>query len=50
MLVKHKPKKIKKKIAIVGCGYVAQKHLKAILYHEKNLELKAICDNNSEIL
>ena len=50
MLAEDKSNKIKKKIAIVGCGYVAQKHLKAILYHEENLELKAICDNNSEKL
>ena len=36
------------KLAIVGCGNVSQKHLKAIIHHRKNFELKAICDNNSE--
>lgn len=36
------------RLAGVGCGYVFQKHLKAIIHHHKNLELKAICDNNRD--
>ena len=47
---KDKTEKFKKNLAIIGCGYVFQKHLKAILYHHKHLELKAICDNDSEKL
>ncbi len=47
---KDKSEKAKIKLALVGCGYVSQKHLKAILYHQKHLELKAICDNDTEKL
>ena len=47
---KDKSDKAKIKLALVGCGYVSQKHLKAILYHQKHLELKAICDNDTEKL
>lgn len=47
---RDKSKKAKINLAIVGCGYVSQKHLKAILYHQKYFELKAICDNDFEKL
>ena len=37
-----------KKLAIVGCGKIAMKHINAIKFHEKNKKLKlvAVCDNN----
>ena len=41
-----KTDKGKIKLAMVGCGYVFQKHLKAILHHQKYFELKGICDND----
>ena len=43
ILGKDKSDKIKKKIEPFGCGYVPQKHLKAILNHEENSELKFFC-------
>ena len=38
------------KIAIVGCGRVAQNHFGAIAKHSGELELVAVCDNNPEVL
>ena len=37
-----------KKLAIVGCGKIAMKHINAIKFHEKSKKLKlvAVCDNN----
>ncbi|MBU0744082.1 MAG: Gfo/Idh/MocA family oxidoreductase [Gammaproteobacteria bacterium] len=38
------------RIAVVGCGRIAQKHLEAIREHSKNLELRAVCDIDQEAL
>jgi UDP-N-acetyl-2-amino-2-deoxyglucuronate dehydrogenase len=41
---------IKIKIAVVGCGRIAEKHFEAIKQHENNLQLVALCDTNQEAL
>jgi len=35
------------KIAVIGCGRISQNHFEAIKKHHNNLELVAVCDNNS---
>ena len=37
------PKK-KIKIALIGCGRIAERHLDAIKFHKESLDLVAICD------
>ena len=34
--------------ALVGCGVVARKHLKAALFHKKQLNLKAVVDSRGD--
>ena len=41
---------MKIKIAVVGCGRIADKHFEAIRQHEKYLELVSICDIDQKIL
>ena len=41
---------MKIKIAVVGCGRIADKHFEAIQQHEKHLELVSICDIDKKIL
>ncbi len=36
------------KLAIIGCGKVAVKHIKAALYHHKSIELAALVDTRPE--
>lgn len=36
------------KVAIIGCGVVARKHLKAILFHHKTLQLCAVVDQRQD--
>jgi len=38
----------KLKIALVGCGRISRNHLNAIKYHERKIDLVAICDNKKE--
>lgn len=38
------------KIALVGCGRIANNHLKAIKQHESRLQLVGVCDTNEERL
>ena len=38
------------KIAVVGCGRIAQKHFSAIAEHDKYLKLVAICDLDEHVL
>jgi UDP-N-acetyl-2-amino-2-deoxyglucuronate dehydrogenase len=38
------------KIAIVGCGRISKNHFGAIEKHKDNIELVAVCDNNSIVL
>jgi UDP-N-acetyl-2-amino-2-deoxyglucuronate dehydrogenase len=38
------------RIAVVGCGRIAEKHFESIKQHEKNLDLIAICDSNNNKL
>lgn len=38
------------KIAVIGCGRVAQNHFQAIAKHGADLELAAVCDTNPEVL
>ena len=38
------------KIAVVGCGRIAEKHFEAIHQHAAHLELVAVCDINQEVL
>lgn len=37
-------------IAVVGCGRIANNHLKAIEQHQERLSLTALCDTNPEAL
>ncbi len=41
-----------KKIALIGCGKISKKHIKAIRYYEKKRKLKlvALCDRNLKTL
>ena len=32
------------RVALVGCGRIAQRHLEAIAAHRERLELTAVCD------
>jgi UDP-N-acetyl-2-amino-2-deoxyglucuronate dehydrogenase len=41
---------MKIKIAVVGCGRIAQKHFEAIRQYESDLDLVALCDINQEVL
>ena len=34
------------KMAIVGCGRIFQKHLDAVKFHENDIELAAVCDED----
>lgn len=43
-------KERKIRIALVGCGRIAYKHLEAIKEHHENLELEAVCDTDQEAL
>lgn len=38
------------KVALVGCGRIAKNHFSAIEQHAENIELVAVCDNNSKAL
>jgi len=38
------------KVAVVGCGRVSNRHFDSIATHKEDLELVAICDNNTVIL
>ena len=38
------------RIAIVGCGRISKNHFDSIEQHKDNMELIAVCDNNSEVL
>lgn len=38
------------KIAVVGCGRISAKHFEAINAHQKDMELVAVCDSDSEKL
>jgi UDP-N-acetyl-2-amino-2-deoxyglucuronate dehydrogenase len=38
------------RIALVGCGRISRNHIKAILAHQGQAELVAICDNQAERL
>ena len=48
------PKKIitdsKIKVAVVGCGRIAEKHFTAIAEHNNNLELVGVCDTDTNAL
>ena len=33
-------------MAIVGCGRIFQKHLDAVKFHENDIELTAVCDED----
>ncbi|MBO9470150.1 Gfo/Idh/MocA family oxidoreductase [Endozoicomonas sp. G2_2] len=51
MFVTSKPITNRKiRLALVGCGRIAQKHLEAIEQHSANLELVAVCDDNPQAL
>ena len=36
------------KLAIVGCGRIARRHLEAAVHHSDRMDLVAVCDPNSE--
>ncbi|RZU99590.1 Gfo/Idh/MocA family protein [Spiribacter vilamensis] len=38
------------RVAIVGCGRIANKHFEALEKHQDNLELVAVCDSHPETL
>jgi len=38
------------KLAVVGCGRIAEKHFQAIKQHSNDLELIAVCDNDKAAL
>ncbi|MDL2266742.1 Gfo/Idh/MocA family oxidoreductase [Desulfovibrio sp. OttesenSCG-928-G15] len=38
------------KVAMVGCGRIAQNHFKALKIHEKDMELVAVCDTDPQAL
>lgn len=38
------------RLALVGCGRIAQNHLRAITQHADRVELIAVCDNNACVL
>jgi UDP-N-acetyl-2-amino-2-deoxyglucuronate dehydrogenase len=38
------------RIAIIGCGRISKNHFGSIEKHSENIELVAICDNNSKVL
>lgn len=40
----------KLRIAVVGCGRIAKNHLASITQHNGDMELVALCDNNSAVL
>ncbi len=40
----------KLRIAVVGCGRISKNHFGSIETHQDNIELVAICDNNSIVL
>ena len=44
------PKTSKIKIAVIGCGRIAEKHFDAINSHRENIELVSICDSNPQQL
>ena len=49
-IVKNNKSKQKIRIALVGCGRIAKKHIEAIATHTDSLELVAICDINNHVL
>lgn len=38
------------RVALIGCGRIAQKHLDALDQHQDNLDLVAVCDNQPQAL
>ena len=38
------------RIAIVGCGRISGNHFKALEKHESDMELAAVCENDSQVL
>ena len=44
------PAEKKIKLAIVGCGRISKSHFAAIEKHADQIELVAICDDNSVVL
>ena len=38
------------KVALVGCGRIAQKHFESLNVHEKDMELVAVCDTVHRVL
>ena len=38
------------KVAIVGCGRIANNHFGSIEKHQESLELVGVCDTNAEAL
>jgi UDP-N-acetyl-2-amino-2-deoxyglucuronate dehydrogenase len=40
----------KLKIAVIGCGRIAQNHFSSIESHQGEMELVAVCDTNAEVL
>ncbi len=36
------------RIAIIGCGRISYKHINSIIFHKKDTEIIALCDNNLE--
>ena len=38
------------KIALIGCGRISERHLDAIKFHKKSVQVNAICDlDNSRL-
>lgn len=38
------------RVGLVGCGRISEKHFEAIRQHQKNIELVAVCDNDTNRL
>jgi predicted dehydrogenase len=38
------------RVAVIGCGKVAKKHLKAVLHNQDMVELVALADTNAETM
>lgn len=38
------------KVALAGCGRIAQKHFESLKAHEKDMELVAVCDTDPQVL
>jgi UDP-N-acetyl-2-amino-2-deoxyglucuronate dehydrogenase len=48
--MQHIIKDRKIKIAVVGCGRISQNHFKSIAIHKEDLQLAAVCDEDSAVL